>query len=295
MPRLDLSAHGPASRALAILVLALLAALLWAGLAQPVIDLARGEHPILLTRRLLAEERKIAERRPLLEAEKAALAQAAPDYGDFLAGATPALAAAELQGRVGAEVKSLQGGVTSVEPLGFPDEAGFHRAGLGLKLSLPQEALPSLLHAMEDQRPRLFIAALSARGEGELAVSLEVFGYLNEAAESAPAAPAPILPPLASYRDLLQRPLFSPSRRPTAIAAAHLASASLRLTGLVAESGRTIALIRPQDQTGEVRVGPGASLNGWQVAAIDAHGLELVAGRNHLHVRLKQLIPPSPE
>jgi hypothetical protein len=103
-------------------------------------------------------------------------------------------------------------------------------------------------------------------------------------------------PPLSSYGDLLQRPLFSPTRRPSAaLPAAKLAGAALRLTGLVTEEERTIALIRAEEQKSEVRIGPGASLNGWQVASIDGRGLELVAGRQHLHVGLKQAIPPSPE
>jgi hypothetical protein len=102
--------------------------------------------------------------------------------------------------------------------------------------------------------------------------------------------------PLASYADLLQRPLFSPNRRPAvSAAAARLSSASLRLTGVVAEAGHTIALVRSDEQKRETRVGPGASLNGWQVAAIDAQGIDLVAGRQHLHVGLKQVIPPTPE
>jgi hypothetical protein len=103
-------------------------------------------------------------------------------------------------------------------------------------------------------------------------------------------------PPLESYHDLLQRPLFTPSRRPSlAPTAARLAGASLRLTGLVTLNGKTIALVRADEQKQETRIGLGASLNGWQVTAIDSHGLDLLAGRQHLRVRLKQAIPPSPE
>lgn len=103
-------------------------------------------------------------------------------------------------------------------------------------------------------------------------------------------------PPLAAYHDLLARPPFTPSRRPSPIAnVAKLASSSLRLTGLVTESGKKIALLRSDEQKSEVRVGLGASLNGWQLAAIDGQGIELSNGRELLRIHLKQIIPPASE
>jgi Tfp pilus assembly protein PilP len=104
------------------------------------------------------------------------------------------------------------------------------------------------------------------------------------------------LPPLSTFNDVAQRPLFSPSRRPQAVAAtAKLSSASLTLTGIVTEQGKKIALIRMAEQRTEVRVGPGASLNGWQIATIDDRGIDLAHGPRHLHVLLKQGIPAAPE
>lgn len=101
-------------------------------------------------------------------------------------------------------------------------------------------------------------------------------------------------PPLTAFPDLLARPPFISSRRPTA-ATTLLNAASLRLTGLVTEGGKTIALIRSDERKGETRIGAGASLNGWSVAAISARGLELSAAGQRRHVGLKQAIPPSPE
>ena len=277
-------------RPLALLVAALMLLVLWAGLVQPFL----GGNQLAQTARLLAEQQRIAERQPQLAAEKAALAQAAPNALDFLSGATPALAAADLQGKMAALIQ--RGSIASVEPIPFADDEGFHRAGLRLKLSVPQDALPPLLHDIEDDEPRLFIAAMTAKANGgEVILSIDVYGYLaNEPGKVGEAAP--VLPPLANYGELLRRPLFTPTRRPAATAAAaQLASSSLRLTGLVAEPGRTVALIRMDERKSEVRVGLGASLNGWQVAAIDGKGLDLTAGRQHFHVGLKQVIPPSPE
>ena len=100
-------------------------------------------------------------------------------------------------------------------------------------------------------------------------------------------------PPLAVFSDLLQRPPFAATRRPSA-ATTELNAASLRLSGLVTEQGRTIALIRSDNRKGETRIGAGASLNGWTVLSINAKGLELSAAGQHQHVGLKQPIPPSP-
>jgi hypothetical protein len=276
------------SRALALLVAVLMLLVLWAGLVQPFL----GGNQMVSTYRLLAEQKRIAERQPQLTAQKAELAQALPSMADFLVGASPALAAADLQGRMAALVK--RGSIASVEPIPFADDEGFHRAGLRLKLSVPQDALPNLLHDIEDSEPRLFIAAMTAKANGEdVILSVDLYGYLANEPGKAGIEAAPVLPPLASYSDLLRRPLFMPGRR--SAATAQLASSSLRLTGLVAEAGHTVALIRTDERKSEVRIGLGASLNGWQVSAIDAKGLELTAGSQHFHVGLKQGIPPSPE
>jgi hypothetical protein len=104
-------------------------------------------------------------------------------------------------------------------------------------------------------------------------------------------------PPPSSRADLVERPLFSPSRRaPVQAPATKLSSASLRLTGLVADGkGKTVALIRTEEQKNEVRVGPGGSLNGWKIASVDGHGIDLASGEHHMRVTLKQVIPPAGE
>jgi hypothetical protein len=103
-------------------------------------------------------------------------------------------------------------------------------------------------------------------------------------------------PPLASFDGMQQRPLFTPSRHAaTAISATRLSAAGLRLIGLISESGRTIGLIRSDEQKGDVRIGPGASLNGWVVTQIGRDGLDLSGGGQQRHVGIKQMIPASPE
>lgn len=108
------------------------------------------------------------------------------------------------------------------------------------------------------------------------------------------AAAAADDPPLAAFQDLQARPPFVASRRATAVTT-RLSASSLRLSGLVTEQGRAIALIRSDDRKGETRISAGASLNGWSVLSISAGGLELSAAGQRRHVALKQAIPPSPE
>ena len=108
------------------------------------------------------------------------------------------------------------------------------------------------------------------------------------------AAAAAEDPPLSVFSDLLERPPFTASRRPAA-PTAELNAASLRLAGLVTEQGRTIALIRSDERKGETRISTGATLNGWNVVGITRDGLDLSAGGQRLHVRLKQGIPASPQ
>lgn len=180
MPRLEPLADPRISRGLAVLLAVLLLVLCWAGLVQPLLGLLRGDSPIAAKAQLIEEQRRVAERQPRLSAEKAALLQSEPDLADFLPGASTALAGADLQGRLGNLVKPLGGVIASVEPLAFPDDEGFHRAGLRMKLSLRQESLPPLLYALETGQPRLFLAALGLKsgGDGDLAVTMDLFGYL---------------------------------------------------------------------------------------------------------------------
>jgi hypothetical protein len=97
-------------------------------------------------------------------------------------------------------------------------------------------------------------------------------------------------PPLASFDALTSRPLFTPGRH-SAAPAARLNAASLRLTGIVTDQDRSVALVRSDEMKSEVRISAGATLNGWQVSAITSKGLDLAASGQHRHVGLKQVVP----
>lgn len=163
----------------ALALTAALALLIWCGIGQTVLDLAQGDHPIQLRTRLLAEQLRLAERVPALRQSLDELRHGSADSSDFLPPAAPALAAAQMQDYLGGLVRPLGGQIASVEPLTMSDEQGFRRAGLRLKFTLRQDALPALLHRLDYGKPRLFLADLAIKAKGEeLGIVLDVFGYL---------------------------------------------------------------------------------------------------------------------
>jgi len=281
------------SRLLAVAVLAMALFLLWEGLAQPAIDLVGGNGPLARARHDREEIGRVTERLPALTEEKATLAASRPTAASgFLPGSDPQLAAAALAGRLNADIKAMGGDLVSSEAVDLKDDEAVKRVGLRLRVSLPRAGLPNLLYRLEYSQPTLFIQtlAITADKEERLTMALDLYGYLG-GGEDEPAAPAADIP-AASFPDVVTRPLFTPSRHGAILHAATLASSSLRLAGLAVEEGRPVALISP-DGGHEVKVGPGASLNGWRVAGIDGRGIDLAKDGRRLRVSLKQPIPSA--
>jgi hypothetical protein len=90
------------------------------------------------------------------------------------------------------------------------------------------------------------------------------------ARDSAAAATVPTLPPPAAFAAVSERPLFSPSRRPPAVAAAPLASAvaaRYRLIGVIAIGGNRRALLA--DGLRRIEISEGGALDNWTVSRIE--------------------------
>ncbi|HEX3954191.1 MAG TPA: hypothetical protein VHW90_11495 [Stellaceae bacterium] len=90
------------------------------------------------------------------------------------------------------------------------------------------------------------------------------------ARDSAAAATVPALPPAAAFAAVSDRPLFSPSRRPPAVAAAPLAgavAARYRLIGVIAIGGDRRALLA--DGPRRIEISEGGALDSWKVARIE--------------------------
>ncbi len=141
------------------------------------------------------------------------------------------------------------------------------------------------------------------------ALAFPVMSYLTIASDSTanaalasavvPAVPdAPIfdMREEEAYAAILERPLFSPSRRPIGPAAAPSAASSpsgLALLGVVAGAGRTIALIRTGEGAPATKAEAGQDVAGWQVTALTPAGvvLERQGGRLQLELPFKAAAP----
>jgi len=96
------------------------------------------------------------------------------------------------------------------------------------------------------------------------------------------ATAAPALPPLDAFRDIAERPLFSPSRRPSAAALA-VAPQGLRLEGVLVVGAEKRAIIKQADGH-TARVVEGETVGEWTVREIDRDHVLLVAGDRRLEL-----------
>lgn len=151
--------------ALALLALLVLGVglLAWA----PVRWIAAQDRELALVEARIAELRgRIAEREQLL-AEQRLLEAALADASLFVRAATPALAAAALQGHVDAAIREHGGEVRTVQVLEPTDAPPFVEVGLRLTLVAELGSLVGLLHAIETSRPLLLVRSLQLRARGD--------------------------------------------------------------------------------------------------------------------------------
>jgi hypothetical protein len=107
------------------------------------------------------------------------------------------------------------------------------------------------------------------------------------AAAAAPAASA--LPPLEAFRDIAARPLFVPSRRPSATASP-VAPQGLRLEGVLVVGAEKRAIIKQADgHTAHVR--EGETIGEWTVRQIERERVLLVSGDRRLELTPRRAGP----
>jgi general secretion pathway protein N len=117
------------------------------------------------------------------------------------------------------------------------------------------------------------------------------------AANGTPPVPA-ALPPLASYAAIVERPLFSPSRRPPPNAetpAGPSIESRYRLLGMVATGLHKKAFVA--DGTRKVEIAEGDRLDSWTVTEIGADRVRLTSPTGEMTLRLKPAAvePPKPQ
>jgi hypothetical protein len=138
-------------------------------------------------------------------------------------------------------------------------------------------------------------------GAAALLAALTVWPFLPAAepppVESAAASPPPALaplPPLSRFAAVVERPLFTPSRRPLAAESVDLGSGGLdaryRLLGVTIAGDRGRALLAEGGRRFEIGVGD--SLAGWTVARIEQSRVVLESPTGEAALTLKRAAEP---
>lgn len=179
---------GPAA-ALAILVV--VSAALYVALIQPVIDDYRDTtDSVDRTSALLERYRRIGQSLPGLEAELARLKQQPGTQDGFFQGASDALVAAQLQGRLRAAVDAAQGELKSTQVLPAVEEGKMRRIAVRGQMSGNLAAAQQVLYELESASPYLFIDNLDMRArppdrraqapdlDPVLDVRFDIYGYV---------------------------------------------------------------------------------------------------------------------
>jgi general secretion pathway protein N len=111
---------------------------------------------------------------------------------------------------------------------------------------------------------------------------------------STPAPSAATLPPLASYAAIIERPLFSPSRRPppgAQTAQGPSIESRYRLVGIVATGPKKTAFIAEGAQRRDIAVGD--MLDGWTVSEIGQDRIKLTSPAGEAVLKLAPAAAPE--
>lgn len=175
-------------------------ALLLVGIAVPYLGVVRPYLEALREgRETLADTAALRDRYVALAAAGAGVdgwAERLRDEGEgeaaYLQGASEALVSADLQNRVKTVLQANGGVLNSTQILDTTSEEGFRRLAVRVRMSGGSEALYKVFHALETERPFLFVdnVDINARtvrtreGQGEtieLMVTFDLFGYMRPA------------------------------------------------------------------------------------------------------------------
>jgi hypothetical protein len=133
-----------------------------------------------------------------------------------------------------------------------------------------------------------------------LCLGLGAIVYVEAAPSDPPAVPAVVgnhaitdrtreptfaLPPLNIYSEVVARPLFSPTRRPSAAPASAERPANFILTGIIISRRERHVLIAHGVPRRVDRVAEGQDVEGWTVKAIDADRVLLIRGGDEIELK----------
>lgn len=112
--------------------------------------------------------------------------------------------------------------------------------------------------------------------------------------ESLPMPPQPpLMPPLSSYAEIVERPLFNETRRPppapeTPVVAAQINPTQFRLEGTALTAKQRVAVLRDTRTNQLHRLAEGDQLDGWQVSSVQAGTIALSQGAQTLQLELER-------
>lgn len=174
-------------RLLAIGVLALVVALLAGLVWLPIAYLERQGAALAAGQRRVEELRARIPVRDELLARLRELEQSGNLEEALLAGSTPAVAAAQLQGDLSSLVAAMGGEVVTVQILEPEETPPFVRIGLRLTMTGDTATMRDLLYAIETRNPVLIVSGMNlvasaqeaadAAADPELNATFEVYGY----------------------------------------------------------------------------------------------------------------------
>ncbi len=111
-----------------------------------------------------------------------------------------------------------------------------------------------------------------------------------------PAQPSYAMAPVEDFSTILERPLFSPSRRPPAQGAVSTAASEpelqVTLVGVIISSEEQIAIVRLEDASRFVRLSVGDSFQGWILDSIEPSRVTFRRGDVEEYIELTYEVPP---
>lgn len=178
------------SRLAALLVLALALLAGWGATVVPYrAVLAAQEDGLAERRERLERLTRIADGVPALTRALETLAQVPASGDPYLSGGSDPLAAAALHGLLGRLAEQAGVAVSMVAPVAVTDAQDAGRVALSVGASGPLDGVRRLLHAVETERPLLFVeelelinpsttaAQMAPSGQPVVGVRLRVAGY----------------------------------------------------------------------------------------------------------------------
>jgi general secretion pathway protein M len=171
---------------LALGLTAVMLAVVWVGVVNPVLGWYGSRSALLAQRRSLAAHmQELAASVPDLRREAEAAVAAGPVRTALLAGDSDAVAGATLQERVQQMATDAGASLTSAETLPVESASGYRRIGVRVALTASWPVLVQLLRSIEAATPRMLVddllfqasPMLAPKGEQPLDAAFTVFAF----------------------------------------------------------------------------------------------------------------------